>query len=144
MVRTNEAPQLRPEYLQSSYHVQISPDRALVLHHGQLHAELDEWIADTHPDFRQWVVITAWNPFGRIASETANERANTQLKDVLHERGWPFVEAVGELSEWKEDSVLALVPSREDALELGRRFQQEAVFAGCRGEPAEVVVSRRR
>jgi hypothetical protein len=122
--------------------VQISPDRALVLHHGQIHEDLDHWIADTHPDLRHWVLITAWNPHGRVASEEANRKANEQLEDELHQRGWPFVDAVGELKDWKEESVLALIPSREDGLELGVRYHQEAVLVGCRGELAEVVVSR--
>jgi hypothetical protein len=132
---------LRPEYLESNYRVHLGPDRDVVLHHGQLHPELDAWIADAHPEFRHWALVTAWNPGSEPRPRDENERAQQKLREEVRAQGWPFVEAVGENENWREESLLVLVPSREDGLDLGQRFQQAAVVLGCRAELAEVTLS---
>lgn len=134
---------LRPEYLESTYRVHLGPDHEVVLHPGQQHPELDAWIADVHPAFRQWVLITAWDPGSKPRARKENDRAQEQLRAELHLRSWPFVEAVGELNEWREESLLVLIPSAADGLELGLRYGQEAVILGCRAALAEVTPCRR-
>lgn len=140
--RVTTDPDLRPEYLQSTYRVEVGPDHEVVLHHGQLHPELDAWIADAHLEFRHWVLITAWNPDSKPRSRAENDVAQEHLRAELRIRSWPFVEAVGEFKDWREESLLVLVPSAEDALDLGRRYGQVAVLLGCRAQVAEVTPCR--
>ncbi len=141
--RVTTKPDLRPEYLESTYRAHLGPDHEVLLHHGQLHPRLDEWIADVHPEFRNWVLITAWNPDSKPRSREQNDAAQERLRAELRLRSWPFVEAVGELGDWREESLLVLVPSTEDALDLGLRYGQVAVLLGCRAELAEVTLCSR-
>jgi len=130
---------LRPEYLQTAYVAELSPGTRVTLRHGQTHAELDRWMSEEHPEFRHWVFITAWNPFSEPQADSKNRAAQERLRAVLRERGWPFVEGVGELGDWREESLLVLVPTRRDGLELGQEFQQAAVLIGRRGGHSAVV-----
>lgn len=76
-------------------------------------------------------VITAWNPYGRTASDDANARAQRLLLDEVRHRGltsWPAVG--GDVSgTHREESVAAVGLSDAAARDLGRRFGQDAVFA---------------
>ncbi|MFF6811864.1 DUF3293 domain-containing protein [Streptomyces sp. NPDC012403] len=76
-------------------------------------------------------VITAWNPYGRTASNDANARAQRVLLDGIRHRGltsWPAVG--GDVrGTHREESVAVLGLSDAAARDLGRRFGQDAVFA---------------
>lgn len=133
--------ELKQEFLESKYHVHLGPDRDVVLHHGQLHQDLDEWIADAHPEFRHWALVTAWNPESQPRTRDENDKAQQMLRAEVRAKGWPFLEAVGENGGWREDSLLVLVPTREDGLDLGLRYHQVSVVLGCRAELAEVTLS---
>ena len=122
----------------------LAPGRTAELHHGRLHPQLDAWIADVHPEFRHWVLITAWNPDSKPRSREENDGAQERLRAELRVLSWPFVEAVGELGDWREESLLVMAPSADDALELGARYGQVAVLLGCRAQLAKVTFSRDR
>ena len=68
--------------------------------------------------------------------------AQEHLRAELRIRSWPFEEAVGEFKDWREESLLVVVPSADDALDLGLRYGQVAVLLGCRAQIAEATPCR--
>jgi hypothetical protein len=76
-------------------------------------------------------VITAWNPDGRVVTPAQNADANRLLEADLRELESRFVPATGRAVEGPphhEDGYLVWGIDRPTALDLGRRFQQDAVF----------------
>ena len=75
-------------------------------------------------------VITAWNPGDARFDEHTNEERNKELLDQLRELDCSVFEAVGRDSdsEYSEKSWAIAGLSHEKALELGRMFDQIAIF----------------
>ena len=78
-------------------------------------------------------VLTACNPYSKIASKTGNERAQRNLADELDRRRLVHFPAHGVDPEEKwpaEESLLVLGISLEEAADLGEKFRQTgAVWA---------------
>lgn len=98
-------------------------------------------------------VITAWNPGGHWRSRAANRRANLELVAVLERDGHTPEPVVGTSPDetWKEDSFLVEGMARADAVALGARFGQLAIFEVDEGqvrvlrcEDGQVMASRER
>lgn len=75
-------------------------------------------------------VITAWNPYNIVRSREENDRANTELAVALARRGARFASARGSANDGLhfEDSFITWNLTRDEAIDLGREFRQEAVF----------------
>jgi hypothetical protein len=82
------------------------------------------------PAGRPIAVITAHNPGGITADPAANARAQALLEDEVESRGHPWWPAAGADPSWThvEDSVAIPGISEAEALELGVKFGQEAIF----------------
>jgi len=79
--------------------------------------------------------VTAWNPGSRMCATQDNERAHRKLIACVDRDGlaWLPGTSVDPGDEWPaETSVLVLGADEPAALELGRRFGQNAVV--CAGE----------
>lgn len=90
-------------------------------------------------------LITAWNPYSVITSESDNTTAQLRLETVLSERSVPFISAIGEdpEMEWSgEESVLALNLDLNTAKELGIEFQQNAVVWSGQDAIPQLVLLR--
>lgn len=76
-----------------------------------------------------WAFITAWNPRANPRPLHTNERLQRALHVLLEARGQPFVSAIGVADDrsWFEESVFVPGLSRDEALRIGRLFDQEAV-----------------
>ncbi|MEQ8142385.1 DUF3293 domain-containing protein [Streptomyces sp. OP7] len=76
-------------------------------------------------------VITACNPLGRTTPDDVNARARQRLLDEIRRLGHPSWPAVGgdPRGRHQEESVAALGLTDTTARALGRRFDQDAVFA---------------
>ena len=89
--------------------------------------------------------MTAWNPRSEPRSLDENRRANELLRRELRSGGHSFYGGHGKPdgSGWEpEESMLAIGVSREEALRLGRQFDQNAVVWGERGGRAELLDCR--
>ena len=88
--------------------------------------------------------ITAWNPRSVRTSDANNTAAQTQLERDLTERSIPFIAGIGKdpAGQWPgEPSVLALGLSRDAAMAIGVRFQQNAiVWASIDANPQLVLL----
>lgn len=140
---SRRARRLRQAYLETNFEVALPEGRQLVLRHGGRQPELDEWIRSQGANHRHWVFVTAWNPGELRPTDAENRAAQDRLRAVVSERGWPFLAAVGHLGNWREESLLVLVPRRSDGLALGAEFGQAAVLIGRLGGHAAVVPCRR-
>ncbi|MBN8233058.1 DUF3293 domain-containing protein [Corallococcus macrosporus] len=115
-------------------------DREHVLRVDATHPELDA--ALTVHGFASWAFITAWNPRAQSCPAELNERFQKRLVALLEAGGHPHVSAVGEADDrsWSEDSLFVPGLSRDEALRIGRLFDQEAVLWGSVGGAAELVM----
>jgi hypothetical protein len=79
---------------------------------------------------RAIAVITACNPGGVVVGDAENERAQRALEDDLARMGVPFWHAAGADPDWTHVEPSVAVPglSETDALELGARYGQAAIF----------------
>jgi len=89
-----------------------------------------------------WGYVTAVNPRSREHSAAFNHTALADLESLLRGRGYPYFPGAGrgDDEQWPaEPSFLVLLPDDAQVGWLGRRFDQVAVVAGRRGEPARLV-----
>ena len=88
------------------------------------------------------VFITAENPQSNLLDEDANRKRTCALEDLLIVSGYGFLkgEGIGQNSEWPpEKSFLVFGMTREDALDLARRFDQNAFLYAMPDEAVELV-----
>lgn len=74
-----------------------------------------------------WAVLTAANPMGVETDAAENQRLNDALKVDLASMGLAFVEAVGKYGN-VEPSFVVVGITREQALMLGRKYNQDSVL----------------
>ncbi len=75
-------------------------------------------------------VITAFNPHGRVATETDNARSHRALVERLRSRGIASHPAAGGDRSWRhvEPGVVIIGLPRAEAVALGKDFGQDAIF----------------
>jgi len=88
--------------------------------------------------------LTAYNPRGTIQSDADNERGHAELAALLRDQGHRAIEGSGseEGTDWpSEKSWFALGQPLDQARELGRRFDQDAiVWAGADTVPQLILL----
>ncbi|WP_375754630.1 DUF3293 domain-containing protein [Corallococcus exercitus] len=114
-------------------------NREHVLRVDAAHPALDA--ALTAHGFTTWAFITAWNPRAQPCPPDTNARLQQRLIALLEAQGHPSVSAVGVADDrrWFEESLFVPGLSRDEALRMGRLFDQEAVLWGTVGGAAELV-----
>lgn len=124
-------------YLHTTYQVY---DPALAITIGNFHPQLDTLLETRHAT--QWAFITAWNPYSQVLSTTENEARNKSLETLLAPYPYFAGAGIGEDPSWQpEASFLVLGIDRATACLLGKQFGQNAIVAGSKGGPAELVVT---
>jgi len=75
-------------------------------------------------------LITAWNPRSVERSRAENDAANQALRSALVEAGIEHLPAVGRAPDgsWEEPGFALMGVDEGRALELGRRFEQHALY----------------
>lgn len=90
--------------------------------------------------------VTAYNPFGEKLTDAENAERHERLLKVVRNGSWPSYvgEGVGDdHSDWDpEKSVLILGISRDDAVNLGVQFEQNAIVFTENDDPAEILLLR--
>lgn len=89
-----------------------------------------------------WAYVTAHNPGGRLRDASENAAGERRLEAHVCGAGLTAIpgRGIGAGDDWPpEASLLILDISRADAIALARGFDQEAIVAGVRGQPAELV-----
>jgi|GEM_PF-200940 len=123
--------ELEAAYRDTEYRVDEYPGGTFTIRIGESPAEL----ADV-----EWAFVTACNPHSKPLSEAENNRRMAELENAVigrwqHYRG----SGVARDSSWREPSLLIVGICEPDAVELARRFGQNAIVAGGPGERARLV-----
>jgi hypothetical protein len=123
---------LEAAYRATDYRVDDAPGGPFVIRIG----ERCDRLADV-----DWAFVTACNPRSQRLSDEQNARRMTELETVVGGR-WLFYpgHGAGRDGRWPPEPSLLIVGIVEsDAVELARRFGQNAFVAGRAGEPARLV-----
>jgi hypothetical protein len=75
----------------------------------------------------QFAIITAWNPKSIWLSKSDNDRNNQHLAQEVSHTCWCSVQVGNKDFSWFEES-FAVQISQHEALELGRKYQQNAIY----------------
>jgi hypothetical protein len=87
-----------------------------------------------------WAFITAYNP-GVLLAVEQNLALLEELRPAIEGYRYFEGEGVGEDENWlPEKSFLVIGMSREEAIKLGKQFNQNAIVFGRMGEPAELLI----
>jgi hypothetical protein len=81
---------------------------------------------------RPFAIITAHNPRSQQLSKKENKRRHTQLQMILQEKHFEIENSIGQSPDgnWQEEGFLIFDITLEEALELGREFEQHAILYG--------------
>lgn len=112
----------------------------LVIWIGQRNTNLDNFLADRK--IEMWAFITAFNPRSKLLTDEENAARHSELLAVIEIGGYEFLVGYGRSSvgDWPpENSLFILNIDRDDASEIGKRFDQNAIVAGRFGEDTELV-----
>jgi hypothetical protein len=79
-------------------------------------------------------VVTACNPYGRTVDDAENERATAALRSEIARAGHGFFPVTGGSEDFSHaEPGFGVVADEREVVEMGRRFQQLAVFWVERG-----------
>jgi hypothetical protein len=90
--------------------------------------------------------ITAWNPRSEVMSREQNEAAQARLEAEVQAAGLEFLRGIGvdPSGPWPgEPSVLVLGLSTDDAMRLGREYEQNAIVLAGRDAVPRLAMIRR-
>lgn len=81
---------------------------------------------------RPYSIITAYNPYSQKLSKEENEERHKELEILLQERGLEHHFSTGESPDglWIEEGFIIFDTSLDDALEIGKHFEQHAILYG--------------
>ena len=119
-------------YRATDYRVDDAPGGPVVIRIGQVCDRVEG----------EWAFVTACNPGSVRLPDEENGRRMTELESEVRKRGWTYYrgQGVGRDGRWPpEPSFLIVGIQWAAAVELGKRFGQNAVVVGRVGEPARLV-----
>ncbi len=113
-------------YLQTSYAVMLMALPPIRI--GEANPAIEQWLEEQQ--YSTYAFITAWNPGSVLLSYDENmdrlDQLDDELKEVCPRVYWGM--GVGDSGEWAgEVSCLALGISAEDAVRLGKKYEQNAI-----------------
>lgn len=109
---------------------------------GQPNSELDRLLLETRA--ASFAFITACNPFSKKLSAEENARRQKALINDITQDNYRFFFGYGAdpSEKWeREESLLILDIKRQDALEIARKYEQNAFLFGRIGSVVELVWS---
>lgn len=113
-------------------------DPRIVIKVGEISPELDELLAKHN--CTEWSYITAWNPYSEITDRVVNDQRNAELKLELSNYFVFEGEGRGSDPKWEpEKSLLIVGIARNNAIELGKKYRQNAIVSGKVNSPAELL-----
>jgi hypothetical protein len=128
---------LREAYLATTYEVR---HLGLHLRIGEENWHLQEFLIDNNAF--SWAFISAWNPFSQPLPFSENEKRHSILMDFVKKKQWIFTEGFGvpQKDEWEaEKSLFILDITINEAIDLGKRFDQNAIVIGRLAKPPELL-----
>ena len=127
-------------YATTSYWIDV-PGAPFYVQIGQVSAELDA-LLDAH-QVEEWTYITAYNPRSAQIDMAINEQRQCELTQEVMQAGYTIIQGrgVGQDESWPpEPSLLLLGIPRHAAVELGRKYEQNAIVVGQKSKAPELVL----
>jgi hypothetical protein len=102
-------------------------------------AELNSFLREHN--FNSWCFITAWNPFSKALSLEKNKELNALLEEDLKDYTIFPAEGKDTLGDWPpEISFFIGNISRERAIFLGEKYEQNAIVFGTVDELPQLII----
>ena len=123
-------------YNKTKFHVFIP---TIVIEIGKRNEDLDTLIK--RDDQAEWAYITAYNPYSNELTDKENLKRQSLLLSKISDYKFYEGEGVGEDSTWKpERSILIVGITKNEAISLGREFEQNAIVYGKINEVPELII----
>ncbi len=92
-----------------------------------------------------WAFVSACNPFSINISALENQKRTSDLIAFVKEKNWRFLRGEGhsDQNNWKEESLLILDISKNEAEALANQFEQNAFVFGYLDKTPELVICKR-
>ena len=123
-------------YNKTKFHVFIP---SIIIEIGKRNEDLDTLIKKEGQT--EWAYLTAYNPFSKELIDKENLKRQSQLLSKISDYKFYEGEGVGEDPTWKpERSILIVGITKNEAISLGREFEQNAIVYGKIYEVPELIV----
>lgn len=131
--------ELEDAYLRTSYWVE-APHKWIRLRAGEVNADLEELLRARRE--RTWAFVSADNPRSKPLPPSENALRRAELREAIERLdrvAFPGV-GIGDDGDWPpETSFFVLGIAEPAAVELGRRFGQNAILFGVAGEAPRLL-----
>jgi hypothetical protein len=129
--------EFRDIYQNAQYVVLSSPSIEFSI--GQRSTPLDQLLTEYQQSTACF--ITACNPWGKDLGKDMNHAKMAQLEKDLIKTGLPYLMAFGRNSEgtWKEESFLIIGIDKQEASQLGRQYEQNAIIWVVKEQVPELI-----
>ena len=127
-------------YKRTSFLVE-HPDRLIAIRVGVPNEAVDAVVIDHGAT--SWAYVTAYNPGSEALADPENEDRHARLLTFLSNAPFAWMEGWGipDRGDWPPERSLFIIGiSREETLELGRRFGQNAILVGEVGSAPELIL----
>ncbi|MDQ3586062.1 MAG: DUF3293 domain-containing protein [Acidobacteriota bacterium] len=127
-------------YRQTTYRAEL-PAGEINLRIGELNPVLERFLAERQ--INEWAFVTAHNPGSRPLDEAENFARHQALVADMRAVGHVLFEGagVGDDKRWPaERSLLIFGIKRDEAATLGRKYGQNAIVVGARGNAPELLI----
>ncbi len=132
-------PKLFEAYKNTTYRVYLTHGE-MDIRIGVMNLLLQELLLSNNSE--SWAFVTACNPYSAMQNSDVNTFLNTQLEGFLKANGYVFFQGlgVGDDGSWQpETSFMVLNISKERAIHLAKRFNQNAIVVGVFGGMPELI-----
>ena len=89
----------------------------------------------------EWAFITAFNPYSKVLTQVENIERHNELKELTNSFLTFEGHGVGEDPTWEPElSLLIIGITKEDAILIGNRFEQNAIVLGESNSAPELFI----
>ena len=128
--------QLEAEYRRTDYIVDDDGLR-FTIRLDRSNTGLDETLRSLQVS--SWAFLTACNPCSKALTEEQNKSRQHQLTKLLDENGYRYFRAKGVGDGWQEPSLFIIEITRDAAIDIGKRFEQNAILWGAADAEPELI-----
>lgn len=104
-------------------------ETSIIIEIGIINQQLDDLLLKHNSN--EWAFITAYNPYSQVLTDEENEIRHSDLKVLTKNYVTYEGHGVGEDITWKPELSLFIIGiSKDDALKIGYKFDQNAIVYG--------------
>ena len=106
---------------------------------GKFNKDLNNLILNHNSN--EWAFITAYNPYSKVLTNDENKIRHYELKELTENYVTFEGHGVGEDPTWEPELSLFIIGiSKDDASEIGKKFEQNAIVYGVVNNPPELLI----